>query len=995
MKDRFSHKLSYSLLQRYLICLALCMHSFLPAQAQSIHQAGWQQEVNYHIKAKLFPAERMLRAKLEMEYINHSPDTLHQLYIHQWPNAYRSTKTAFAKQILENGKTEFEFAPQTQRGYLDSTHWEIKGAQLSSAEERQEGEIVVLTLANPLLPGEKLLLSTSFRLRVPDVFSRMGYGKGTWQMTQWFPKAAVYDTNGWHAMPYLDQGEFYADFGHYRVELALPENMLVAATGKLLSAEEMFFRQDRMQHPLQEPGVLIPPSKKYKIVIFEQENVHDFAWFASCNYNLVRDVTYDADGDSIETWVFGCDAPGKINFTKSIASALQYYSGQVGKYPYAHCTVVKGALKAGGGMEYPMITVCDVMNDEVIVHEVGHNWFQGMLGTNERRYPWMDESINSFVENQCLKEMREGGSGEGITALATKLMAADKDVLFEGQAIGDPSEAFSWSHYGTYIYGKGAWLFEILQDYLGEEVFLLCMQHYFGQWQFKHPLPGDMQKAFESQSGKDLSWFFNDWIAAYEPEDYAIKNLDVNQTDDGSANLQLKIGNRTNSVAPFTLSIYDGKKLLLRQWFESSGEKEQNIGLLSSLPNKNLRIELNDQHKWLDYRLSNNQIKTKGLLKKVEPLKLSPLVFFKRNERTQVYWLPMYAWNATNQNMAGLLLHNRGIPQQRWQYRFMPLYSFNTQNLNGYGKLSWHQVFRRSGIKRAEIHLNASSFAFRHFNDRQQFQMLHPQIILRYRGAGIRSSLAQHTAFNYRSTQFAKISNTSDAFTKIRDRSEVFNLEHIWKNSRLQNPWDARINMEFGKVKSDDFAKLSGHLRYTFSYKAKSKGLQTRLFAGWMPVHIADGLYHFRAGMNNGTYDYLFEHATPGRGMRDGLWGRQVLYMEDFAKFRGNPGNADQWLWSINLRSTLPGKIPFQLYADATSWNNMQNFYKEPFFFNGGFLISIWDERMEVYFPLMRSAGIERIQSINGIKTFGERITFRLDLNRLNPFELYKELKLF
>ena len=360
--------------------------------AQKIVQSDWQQRVDYSIDVQLDDKQHVLHGHIAMQYTNNSPYALSEVYMHLWPNGYKNNRTAFGKQMKENREMDFYYSEKDERGYIDSVAFLVNGETVQ-IEKTEYIDVQKLVLTEPIKSGQTVTFSTPFRVKLPRVFSRLGHEEQDYFITQWYPKPAVYDVNGWNPMPYLNMGEFYSEFGRFEVNITLPDNYTVVATGDVSDTAELSdFKAGR--------GVDVPASsKQLKTLTFTAEDVHDFAWFASKRWGYVTKQINVGDKKVLARVVA---AEPNIEDLSHIETASTYYSSHVGEYPYSHATVVHGELKAGGGMEYPMITLCDYMDREVIVHEVGHNWFYGILASNERRYPWMDESINSFYEGEAI-----------------------------------------------------------------------------------------------------------------------------------------------------------------------------------------------------------------------------------------------------------------------------------------------------------------------------------------------------------------------------------------------------------------------------------------------------------------------------------------------------------------------------------------------------------------------------------------------------------------
>ena len=211
-------------------------------------QTYWQQQTAYTIDVTLNEKEKTLDGFEKITYINNSPDTLRFIWFHVWPNAYKNDRTAFSDQLLENGNTAFYFANKEQRGYINRLDFKVDGTTAKTEDHPQHIDIIKVVLPKPLAPKAQVSISTAFHVKLPFNFSRGGFYGESFQVTQWYPKPAVYDKNGWHPMPYLDQGEFYSEFGGYDVRITVPKNYVVAATGELQNEEEKQWLQGRSNY---------------------------------------------------------------------------------------------------------------------------------------------------------------------------------------------------------------------------------------------------------------------------------------------------------------------------------------------------------------------------------------------------------------------------------------------------------------------------------------------------------------------------------------------------------------------------------------------------------------------------------------------------------------------------------------------------------------------------------------------------------------------------
>ena len=199
----------------------------------------WQQQVNYDIDVALNDKNHTLKGFLNLEYTNNSPDQLDFIWFHLWPNAYKNENTAFAKQLFRDPEGKKRWKDIKDKGYIDSLAFKVNGVAAKTEADPENIDIVKLLLPNPLKPGEKVKITTPFFVKLATYNSRSGHEAQSYMVCQWYPKPAVYDRKGWHPIPYLDQGEFYSEFGSFKVNITLPSSYIVGSTGLLQNEAEL------------------------------------------------------------------------------------------------------------------------------------------------------------------------------------------------------------------------------------------------------------------------------------------------------------------------------------------------------------------------------------------------------------------------------------------------------------------------------------------------------------------------------------------------------------------------------------------------------------------------------------------------------------------------------------------------------------------------------------------------------------------------------------
>ena len=250
-------------------------------------QPDWNQSLRYDLHVKFFPAEHTVDAMMKLKYANHSPDTLHFIWFNIWPNAYRNDKTLYSDQLLENGDTRFYFSSKEKKGYINHLDFRVDGTRALIQDHPEFIDVIKLILPKPLLPGDSITISTSFHLQIPFNYNGNGYIKHHFEFKNWYPEPAVYDSHGWHEMPFLVQGGAYHETADYTVEIETAPGYRVAAGTETLRKETA-------------------DSNLYQ---FSLKNANSFAWIASNQYSIKTDQVETVSRSAARYTVLLC---GKI-----------------------------------------------------------------------------------------------------------------------------------------------------------------------------------------------------------------------------------------------------------------------------------------------------------------------------------------------------------------------------------------------------------------------------------------------------------------------------------------------------------------------------------------------------------------------------------------------------------------------------------------------------------------------------------------------------------
>lgn len=1001
------------LLRSYIALLLVFSYSCLQAQSY------FQQEVNYSIDVKLDDKKHELKATEKIEYINNSPDALPFIYMHLWPNAYKNNSTALAKQLYENGETKFYRAKEDERGYIDELDFKVNDQPVKWELVKDSIDICKIYLNTPLPSGGKITISTPFHVKLPSAkISRLGHLGQSYMITQWYPKPAVYDKNGWNYMPYLNQGEFYSEFGSFDVRITVPKNYVLGATGDLVDgAEELEWLTQKAKETEAitsfDNDMSFPASDtETKTLQFKQSNVHDFGWFCDKRYHVLKgEIETPHTKHKVATWAFFTNSDAD-HWKKSISyinDAIYYYSLWNGDYPYNHCTAVDGTISAGGGMEYPNITVIGSANsdyqlDIVIAHEVGHNWFYGMLGSNERRHPWLDEGINAFYEVRYseLKYPDHKLVGNGNSKIAKwfdlkrykdryekyiEYMIAAKTK--DDQPIEAPAYDYTKLNYAGIVYGKTALTMDYLMNYLGEKKLDELMQRYFETWKFKHPQPEDLKKILSENAGKDLSWLFDDLINSTKKLDYKIAF--ARQNGDGTWDLGVK-NNGTIKGPVFIQGIKD-KKLVGELNYDGFHGKQA-----LTFPKSDIdyfKIDFNENMPEINQK--NNTIRTKGIFKRVEPLRLQFLGSFNNPTKTQLYWTPAMGWNNYNKWMLGVALYNSLLPRKAFEFELLPMFSFGTKNLAGYGHASYTWYTNSNIFHHIQLGATALRYAYSDHPFDLHYNKIAPELSIKFRQKRARSLYKNILKYRYihisredayRERPFGSVAPYVTKVLTPRNFNDI--TYSLSKNDPVQ-PFSLDANLQEG----DNMSKVALTFNYTYKFRKANKGIEVRAFAGGFLNDNNAGPYRFRTSGQVGSQDYLYDHTYLGRlEVPYTLLGNQFTETDGGFKFPTPVGQTAHWLTAINIKSSLGNiPLPIKLFASVglTEYDGYAK--KQNLLYEAGVCFSTPMKVIEVFFPLLICEDFESAKKINGV-SYGETIRFTLNLNLINPFTLIRNFKL-
>ncbi len=522
--------------------------------------AYWQQRASYSIRASLDTVKKAVSGEETIRYENHSPDTLRFVWLQIDQNLYRPD--SWGATLFPEGA---RFGGGGFSGGIDIARVSVDGA---AAEPHIQDTDMRVDLPRPLAPGDSVSLGVAWSFPVPEHGSdRMGRQGSLYEVAQWFPRMVVYDdVHGWNVDPYLGQGEFYREFGDYDVAVTVPASYVVAATGTLQNPQQVLTATERERLAKAaratsqvaiiaagEAGMAAtrPATSGTLTWRFRAHDVHDFAWAASPAFRW--DAMTSKRGVLCQSYYQAADTAWATAADMTCFS-IDEFSDRWFPFPWPQATSVAGPV---GGMEYPMIVFVHGGGPSrgvfgTIAHEHGHEWFPMIVSSNERRYAWMDEGFNTFIDTWP-NDRRYPGTDTKAQYLAAYFRGLEQG---EDEPIMTPPDRIDPQALGLVGYRKPAMVLHLLRDQvLGPETFDLAFRTYVRRWAFRHPTPADFMRTMEDVSGRDLDWFFREWLFTTDQLDQAITGVEQKRLPDGRWSVSVQLESQTPLVMPVDLSL--------------------------------------------------------------------------------------------------------------------------------------------------------------------------------------------------------------------------------------------------------------------------------------------------------------------------------------------------------------------------------------------------------------------------------------------------------
>lgn len=942
-------------------------HPFLLFLFFTLPTLVFSQRPLYKIIATLDTVAHTLECQMQVSYTNTSAEALDRLGIHLWANAYKQKNTALNHQKLHQGDLTLHRAKAEDRGGYNSVSFSSPDQSVILKADDEHIDIGWVILSTPLQPGTSIHLTSDFIIDIPKSFSRIGRTGNSYQITQWYPHIGVLNEEGWHMMPYLDQGEFFNDFADYEVTIQVPSSYKIAATGSAVSNEQ---------------------TDSIRQYVFKAENVIDFAWFASPTFthkrfmidvggvnrrvalNLFIDEVYSEYWDTAHVWA---------------ERAMLFYSDWLGPYPYPEMTVVSTPFSRAGYMEYPMLAQISFTDDpqlldRVIAHEIGHTWIYGILANDERTHPWMDEGFNSFIEDEYMhtyyanpneivmpRVVHNKHSMNHYEALQHMLRITGTTEPPATSPVSQFSSQYIFSAYSIPAQGL-----RLMMSSVGKEQMKNMFRTYFELHQFTHVTPGDVQASFELSCKCDLSWFFDDWIHHGHQLDYAIKNFKPKQ--------ELLTLKNYGAVLPVKISEYDSGQLVKTYVIPGfEGEKELEVN------------EDTDEVRIFEGSMGANRQWGRNI--KPQKSALFGLVPKIGNyERATLAFTPVIGYNLADGGLPGVVITSDLLPQPNFKIVLMPMFGIESKEFRYFGEARYSGDIEGQIFDKFLMGISASSFAYHvdtHYLFRDYYDRFSPFIGLRM-DQQLHSHVTKWWKYRYVSiTQLYGRGTNFEEFEFVNEKRHYGIHEFLFQISSdtVLQPYTATASLQTGR----GFARINLNYKQHFRGRDKMMGVWVHGFAGWLPYYknpLANVQFSFNGISSNGFFskDYMFDEWLLGRNAVDGNISRQVFMKDAGLKTLSTIGISDDWMVGGGASVALPFKV-VHIYMDAALYDSSID-DDVSFSYSGGLAIILMKDAFEIYIPLLESKDIRESLSYQVRDQWYDRISFQANFKLGNPLAL-------
>lgn len=1011
-----------------LLPAAILMLSGMFAKAETIQR--FQQKVDHYLTCELDDVRHVLTCTDSMVYYNRSPDTLRHIFFHLWPEGIQPG-SALSENLLLYGDGSLNFAGKSETGSMTGVVFRVDGRGLRWVQHDGYREIYRVDLASPLLPDSHIVINIMFRLQMPSLpVADLSHDRQAYFLAHWFPRPAVYNAGGWQIMPLHQKGRLNGEFGNFDVKITLPRNYIVATSGiRDDNPDEEKFKQSLLDKTRKinrwgkrESAGFPASNAKTKTLRFTRNNVSDFALCLDKRFQFLQDtlINITGAGDTemiiLNLYFTVYEAEFWSNAMPVLKNAIRYMIHNAGEYPYESISLVQTAWLKGGKAYPGMIRIGSVLApfllEQAIIEGVADHWFNAEIAVDHYQHPWLGRGLPEYYALQYIREYYPDSVSLQNLFLdpAVRMnIAGLRDIPFnrldyymmlflisnEYKPLMLRADQFSQKEYTAFTELKSSFAFSSLAGSMGEEQFRMLIRKYYEINSGKIASPESLKSLITAIAGEETSlWFNHDLLMQPEMPDYRI--LQVKRTPEG---FSLEVQNVAGIAVPYPVTRITPQSDFTT-WF--AGHNGESVIHFSDTGHVTGRFVIDKEYLTPEINRRNNSIRTKGLFKRVEPVRLIPVIAAPNPYRTNVILSPVIGWNVNNGIMAGIASYSNPVIKPKTEYLIMPLYGFNNGHPAGTARLLHTVTLSQPSIVKLVLGAEIKRYGLdnKHFDLSWNRIMPYIEVHLKHSARPDKG----RQMIRFRSVIVGKDSEVYDyvarAWEKGNLQSYVMN-EIMWRHrvNRIINPFTLQAA----------FQQCGGTLRlitennFLFSYNKPDKGFSIRLYGGIMLLNNgknqSEDFKFTTAGIANymtskfDMHDPWFDNIYLSRYHVEGIL-RQHFYITDGGFKRVTTiGNNKRWMFTANLSTTMPGLIPFDLWLDAGLFADVtkDQFFGFQFLYSAGVKLSIIRNVAEIYFPFPFAesksfADYEKLDKID--RKYINQIRFVLNLHHLNPLTL-------
>lgn len=864
---------------------------------------------SYQAELDLNDSNHTLSGSQYISFYNQSGDTVKDLYLHLPPRSLEWRGSLLQEQFIAFQDVDLYYADEKEKGFINLSELEVNGKAYPACDDC---EFVRIVLDRHLKPGDSLTIKTRFEIRLPDArFNGTGYDGEVYRIINWLPRMAMLDSAGWQLNPVTYQNDLYQSFDNYYVSFTLDEDLVVVSNARLQDkTEQNKLEQLRAQPFLKMNGV---PGRK-KTLRFHHPATSSLQFYISRNFFLFP------VNDSVNVYSTS-DDPYIPSIMRSLNQQVNdFFASQIGDdfsrtYDLVILDDKEGEFQSDGvlSLEYPS---SNFKLASELAHARAEQLFRYQMAPNGFKDVWLARGLPYFYKYEFIKTIYPDKKWLPFSnSLVGRFFELDEfDYDFQNQLLflflarqgldqpmGTPADSLSRLNYEASAQGKTYLALSHLKEYTGERAFNRALRKFYLENRGKKSGTTALKKSIAFYFYGDLDWFFNDLVEEAYKSDYAIL-----ATDHCPTVTTATISNKGSSLMPFSLSGIKDDQVVITEWFAGhTGTKT--VQMYHADFDK---VIVNYHQSVPEFTQKNNSIRTHGLFKKAEPLRLQFFTSFENPRKTQLYWMPTANYNAYDQLLLGISLYNSNtFVDKPFEYVIGPEYSTGTGQITGYGSMLFNFTPQGGPFHRISTGLFGRYY---HYDEDLAYLRLSPSISFYFRRNYGESTVLQKLRFRGVTVERELPNFFEGLRNEISNASyTVLTADYTYEDINVLNPITLRAGFQYGNQFSSFTAEAD--LRWMLPNK---KWLIWRHFGG---VFLNNEFS--KQGINNnyyslglsGTQDYLFDYSFIGRSDESGIWSRQFFVTDGGFKSETNVF-ADDYLLTSGL--SVPIWWAFGVFGD-------------------------------------------------------------------------------